>query len=55
MAKSSKVARLCKLDKSDISKHFEELVQVTRSSNYLCGKCARSASDKKRLCRPLEM
>ncbi|MDX1318767.1 MAG: hypothetical protein R3204_01665 [Oceanospirillum sp.] len=55
MAKSLKPGRLCKLDKSDISKHFRELTQVTRTSNFLCGKCARSASDKKRLCRPMEM
>ncbi|SKA01599.1 hypothetical protein SAMN02745127_01857 [Oceanospirillum multiglobuliferum] len=53
MSKSLKAGSLCKLDKSDISKHLKELAEITQPSHYICGKCARSARDKKWLCRPL--
>lgn len=53
MSKSLKAGSLCKLDKSDISKHLKTLAEITQPSHYICGKCARSARDKQWLCRPL--
>lgn len=55
MGKSIRSGALCKFSKSDIKDHFDELVKLTSKSRYLCGKCARSALEKKRLCKPLEM
>jgi hypothetical protein len=55
MGKTLKPGSLCKLGKGDVKKHFDELVEITKKSRYLCAKCARSAGDRRRLCKPLEM
>jgi len=55
MGKSIRSGALCKFSKSDIKDHFDELVRLTEKSRYLCAKCARSAMEKKRLCKPQEM
>jgi len=48
----SKPKTLCKLKKADIEEQFKTLASYTRSSCYLCKKCARSANAKKWLCKP---
>lgn len=52
MSKKLKPGSLCKLGKGDIKDHWKELVEITKKSSFLCTKCARSANEKKRLCKP---
>jgi len=42
---------MCQWKKSDIEKHFKELVQEVKKPKYVCTKCARVASTKKALCK----
>lgn len=48
----TKQKTLCKFKKSEIENHFKEIAKITRSSRYLCKKCARSADAKSWLCKP---
>jgi len=52
MATTLKAKSLCKLKKEMISQHFDELAEITRNSQYICSKCARSSESKKWLCKP---
>lgn len=52
MARSLKPQSLCKLSKSEIKEHFSDIFAATQHSKFLCVKCARSAQDKKWLCKP---
>ncbi|MBR9868036.1 hypothetical protein [uncultured Amphritea sp.] len=55
MAETLKAKSLCKLKKEIISKHFDEIAAVTRNSQYICSKCARSSEGKKWLCKPVAL
>jgi len=48
----AKQKTLCKFKRHEIEEHFKDLAKHTRSSNFLCKKCARSANSKKWLCKP---
>ncbi|MBU2964412.1 hypothetical protein Q4508_04145 [Amphritea sp. 2_MG-2023] len=53
MANSLKAKSLCKLKSELISKHIDEIAAITRNSQYVCSKCARSSEGKKWLCKPV--
>ncbi len=44
--------RLCKLSRHDISASLSDIHRIVAEPKYLCRSCARSSSDKKRLCKP---
>ncbi|MFV0449359.1 MAG: hypothetical protein ACK5MF_13035 [Vibrio sp.] len=44
--------RLCKLSRHDITASLSDIHRIVAAPNYLCRSCARSSSDKKRLCKP---
>ncbi|WP_197526925.1 hypothetical protein [Pirellulimonas nuda] len=52
---SKKDKTLCDWTKHDIRDRAEELYAIVRSPKYVCLKCARSACDKKHLCKPTEL
>jgi len=50
-----KTKTMCKWDKSDIEKGFDEFRKIVASPTYACGKCGRVANNKKALCKPLKL
>jgi len=48
----SKNKSLCDWHKTEIEKHFSELVEIISQPRYLCKKCARAAKKKQFLCKP---
>lgn len=44
--------RLCKLSRHDITASLSDIHRIVAAPKYLCRSCARSSSDKKRLCKP---
>ncbi len=44
--------RLCKLSRHDISASLSDIHRIVAEPKYLCRSCARSSSDKNRLCKP---
>jgi len=51
-----KKRKLCKLAKGDyLKKHLEDYKLLTLEPSYICGKCGRTAKDKKRLHVPIEL
>lgn len=43
---------LCGWKQKDIEANFSELALIVDKSKCVCKKCARSANDKKYLCKP---
>ena len=50
MAKS-----LCKWKKKEIEKDFHELARIIDKPRFVCKDCARSAHDKRFLCKPIAL
>lgn len=51
-----KKKKLCKLAKKNyLTKHMEEYKLLTLEPAYICGKCGRTAKDKKNLHKPVEL
>lgn len=48
MAKS-----LCKYRSAEIAERFPQICQIIGTPKYVCTSCARAASDKGHLCKPL--
>ena len=46
---------LCEWKRKEIEQKTEKLAQIICPSNYVCKKCARSASSKKYLCKPTNL
>ena len=46
---------LCDWSKKDIEKHALKLLRIVTPQNYLCLKCARTASERPYLCRGVSM
>ncbi|WP_165312647.1 hypothetical protein [Vibrio ziniensis] len=44
--------RLCKLSRHDITASLSDIHRIVAAPKYLCRSCARSSSDKNRLCKP---
>jgi len=53
MAKKFKT--FCKWSKKDIENNFDILTSLLEQPNYVCKKCARSANNKKALCKPVKL
>uniref|UniRef100_Q3ASP4 Uncharacterized protein n=1 Tax=Chlorobium chlorochromatii (strain CaD3) TaxID=340177 RepID=Q3ASP4_CHLCH len=53
MKKSAIKKALCKLDKETIEKQMEALMELVAEPRYICRKCARVASTKRHLCKPV--
>jgi hypothetical protein len=53
MAKKAK--RLCKWKEEDITKKFDEFVDIVRIPTFVCKKCGRVAAKKKWLHKPSEL
>lgn len=45
---------LCDWKKSDIKSNWHELIMITANPQYTCAKCARSAREKKVLCKAVK-
>jgi hypothetical protein len=48
----SKKETLCKWDKDQIKKDWDELVAIVQSPTHICKRCCRAVSDKDRVCKP---
>lgn len=46
---------LCKLDKHDMEENMDTVMKLVAKPHYLCGKCARVATKKKYLCKPVKI
>jgi len=55
MKKNNIKKPLCKIEKSDIEEHFNELAAIVAEPKYLCSKCARVATKKSYLCKPVKI
>ncbi|GEM_PF-832968 len=55
MKKNNIKKPLCKIEKSDIEEHFNELAAIVAEPKYLCCKCARVATKKSYLCKPVNI
>jgi hypothetical protein len=53
MAKKAK--RLCKWKEEDITKKFDEFVDIVKIPTFVCKKCGRVADKKKWLHKPAEL
>ena len=53
MAKKAKW--LCKWKEEDISKRFEEFIDIVKNPTFVCKKCGRVADNKKLLHKPSEL
>ena len=42
---------LCEWKRKDIESKLSQLSEIVSPSHFICKKCARSASDKKYLCK----
>jgi hypothetical protein len=42
---------LCDYSKKDIEKQHKRIAALIKDPKYICEKCARSANDKKALCK----
>ena len=51
MDKKLKKKSLCKWDKDDVKKNWDELSGLLVQSKYVCGKCLRSSKLKGTLCK----
>lgn len=52
MTKENQQKSLCKWTKSEVTSRLAELAEMVDRPDYLCGKCARTSSIKKTLCKP---
>jgi len=52
MDKKLKKKSLCKWDKEDAKKNWDELYDILGKSKFVCGKCLRSSKLKGTLCKP---
>ena len=52
MNKKLKKKSLCKWEKDDVKKNWDELPDLLAKSKYVCGKCLRSSKLKGTLCKP---
>ncbi|MFO7714530.1 hypothetical protein [Desulfosarcina sp.] len=52
MEKKLKKKSLCKWDKDDAKKNWDELYDLLATSKFVCGKCLRSSRLKGTLCKP---
>ena len=43
---------LCEIKKKDIVREIDRIQRMVAEPEYICGKCLRSASKKKFLCKP---
>lgn len=43
--------KLCKWDKADVKKHFDEYVRMLGKAEFVCVKCGRASGSKKCLCK----
>lgn len=43
---------LCAWKQKEIEANFDELTTIVGKSKFVCKKCARTAGDKKHLCKP---
>jgi len=48
----AKIKRMCGLDKKDIKKQKDELLEEISKPKCYCGSCARVSTSKKLLCKP---
>jgi hypothetical protein len=46
---------LCEYSAKQIQDKLEKLSEIVAVSNYICKKCARSASEKKYLCKGIQL
>jgi len=46
-----KAKSLCKFKSVVIKEHFDEIQSIVRCPRFVCGKCARVASDRCFLCK----
>lgn len=46
---------LCDWSKKDIQRYASKLLDIVSPQVFLCEKCARTACEKKYLCRPREI
>ena len=53
--KEKKAKRLCKWKEEDITKKFDELMDIVKNPTFVCKKCGRVADDKKLLHKPSEI
>ncbi|NTW89098.1 MAG: hypothetical protein HGB26_08320 [Desulfobulbaceae bacterium] len=52
--KNTKIKKtLCKLDKHDMEERMGDIVSLVSDPKFICRKCARVATNKKYLCKPL--
>jgi hypothetical protein len=50
-----KAKRLCKWKEEDITKKFDEFIDIVKNSTFVCKKCGRVADKKKWLHKPAEL
>jgi hypothetical protein len=53
MAKNIK--RMCKLDKKELAKNFDEFRALVKHPTAVCEKCARVSRNRKTLCKPIAL
>jgi hypothetical protein len=46
---------LCKLDKHDMEERMDTIMKLVAEPHYFCCKCARVATEKKYLCKPVKI
>ncbi|MBE0367536.1 hypothetical protein PAUR_a0908 [Pseudoalteromonas aurantia 208] len=46
---------LCEWKKKEIESKLTQLTDIVSPSHYLCKKCARTANDKKYLCKGIKL
>ncbi len=49
---SKKNETLCDWSRKKIEKQFAELTAIVAQPKFICKKCGRASSEKKRLCKP---
>jgi hypothetical protein len=50
-----KEKQLCDWSKKDLSKNFDDFKKIVKAPQFACKKCARVASEKKWLCKPIPL
>ena len=46
------IKRMCKLERKQIEKQFDAVLETVRDPAYICRKCAHVANRKTPLCKP---
>lgn len=51
MGRSVKDKKLCKLERKDIEKDFNNFKKIVGDPKYICKKCVRTSSSEDNLCK----